>query len=173
MKNSWLLSFVLLLAASPLAVASWSRSRVSCWAGSSYAANSTYEANLHRLAAVLPADASASHGRNAYRAIGYWPNRLQATSTCRNRDGDCAACIAEAFKEVERTCPFHREAYLFSRNCSLRLEEFRIFSGDALGANTMAFPLAMGMVCQAFGLACMFISFLRAWRHDTKKGPII
>ena len=151
MKNRSLLTLVvvlLLLAASSLAGAAvwslrsravWSqRSRaVSCvWDGSIYAANSSYEANLHRLAAVLPAEtASAAHRRSTYRAIGYWPNRLQAISSCWGGSGGdgCAACIAKAFKEVERECPFRREAYFSGDSCHLRLAEFRIFSDEDLG----------------------------------------
>ncbi|KAJ1291225.1 hypothetical protein BS78_02G301200 [Paspalum vaginatum] len=177
MKNPSLLTLVvvvmLLLAASPLAAAAWSR--VSCGSdGSSYAANSTYEANLHRLAAVLPAEiASASHRRgNTYRAIGYSPNRLRATSSCwGGGDSDCAACIAEAFKELQRECPFRREAYYSGDNCYLRLAEFRIFSYDAFGGNTLKGTFAMVMIFQAFGLACIFLLFLQAWRHDSKKRP--
>lgn len=88
--------------------------------GSTYAANSTYEASLHHLAAVLPAAAAASalHGPlSVDRAIDYWLNyRLQATARCRSSNGDaCAACAAEAFKEVERECPFRREASFIGR----------------------------------------------------------
>ncbi|RLN33437.1 cysteine-rich repeat secretory protein 1-like isoform X1 [Panicum miliaceum] len=172
MKNSSLLSLFILAAASPLAAtaaAEWSSARVSCGGGGSYAANSTYEANLHHLAAVLPAEANASRRRYAYRALGYWPNRLQADWSCQSSDGDCAACIADAFERVERECPFSREAFFFGRNCTLRLGEYSILGSDVFGRIPMAPLLAIGMMFQAFGLACLFLMFLRAWRHDIKK----
>ncbi|RLM84785.1 cysteine-rich repeat secretory protein 1-like isoform X1 [Panicum miliaceum] len=169
MKNSSLLSLIVLVAASPLAATAWSRARVSCGGGGSYAANSTYEANRHHLAAVLPAEAAASRRRYAYRALGYWPNRLQADWSCQSSDGgDCAACIADAFERVERECPFSREAFFFGRNCTLRLGEYSILGSDVFGRITMT-PLAIGMMFQAFGLACLFFMFLQAWRHDIKK----
>nr|CAB3458192.1 unnamed protein product [Digitaria exilis] len=143
MKNSSLLSLLVLVAAWPLTAAEWSR--VSCGAGGSYyTANSTYQANLRRLAAVVPAEAAAAaashrprYGGYKQRAFGYWPNRLQAAWSCDARDetsdGACAACVAEAFKSVERECPFHREAFFFNGSCSLRLSEYRILGSDAFG----------------------------------------
>ncbi|KAK3127249.1 hypothetical protein QOZ80_7AG0570370 [Eleusine coracana subsp. coracana] len=168
MKNSSLLCLapLLLLAASPLAGA-WS---LSCSSDGSYAANSTYEANLRRLAAVLPAEASASPGRYVDRSIGYWPNRPRAVSRCPNGDGNCAACIADAFKLVEVECPFSKEAAFFSRSCSLRLDEYSIFGSDLFGEITVMQILMPGMIFQAIGLVCIFLMFLQVWRHDTKKG---
>jgi hypothetical protein len=40
------------------------------------------------------------------------------------------------------------------------------------GRNTMFEAFAMGMVFQAFGLACLFFLFIQAWRHDSKKGTM-
>ncbi|CAN6219082.1 unnamed protein product [Urochloa humidicola] len=175
MTISPLLPLFVLVAVSPLAADAWSS--VSCGSGGSYTANSTYEANLHHLAAVLPAEAaaSASHRRYGYgygyanRAFGYWPNRLQVDWSCQSSDGgDCAACIADAFKSVELECPFSREAFFFGGNCTLNLGEYRILDSDVFRT-----PLAVGMIFQAFGLACLFLLFLRAWRHDIKKGTIM
>ncbi|KAG0545222.1 hypothetical protein BDA96_02G343400 [Sorghum bicolor] len=177
MENLSLLSLVVLLAGSPLAAAAWSESEsvVACGGrsgSSSYVANSTYEANLRHLAAVLPAETEASHYHSVDRAIGYWPNRVQASASCwtwTDADGDCATCIAEAFKEVERVCPFRREATFSGIDCYLRLAEFRIFSIVVFG-NTMVQALVMGMIFQALGIACLFFLFIQAWRHDPKKG---
>jgi hypothetical protein len=129
MRNSLLV--LVLLAASLLADA-WSD--VSCGSDGSYTANSTYEANLRRLAADLPAEAAASPGRFAERSIGFWPNRVRATSSCRSAgDGDCAACIAHAFERVKVVCAFHKEAAFYSRDCSIRLDEVRVFGSDLFG----------------------------------------
>lgn len=96
-----------------------------------YTANSTYEANRRRLAGLLLAEA---RHRPYYteRAVGYWPNRLEGSFFCRRRDVDgsgdssCAACIAGALLEMDRECPYHREASFSSRNCTLELGEYRI-----------------------------------------------
>ena len=135
MKNPSLLPLVvvLLLAVSLLATAVGARlialvddtssPYVECEGdGGVYAANSTYEANCRRLAGLLLAEADAP-GSNYYtdHAVGYWPNRPQAIFFCRHRrrnadgassgdDSACAACIAGAFLEVERECPYHRKA---------------------------------------------------------------
>ncbi|RCV13375.1 hypothetical protein SETIT_2G341200v2 [Setaria italica] len=169
MKNSSILSLFVLVATAPLAAAAAVWSSVSCGSDGSYTANSTYEANLHHLAAVVPAEAAAAHRFDTYHIFGYWPNRLQADWSCQSSGSDCAACIADAFKQVELECPFHREAFFFGGNCTLRLTEYRILDDDVFAMN----PLAMGMIFQAFGLACLFLLFLRAWRHDIKKGTII
>ncbi|XP_066396425.1 cysteine-rich receptor-like protein kinase 6 [Miscanthus floridulus] len=170
-------SVVVLLATSPLAAAAWSESGVACGgrSGSSYGANSTYEANLRHLAAVLPAETSASHRHSVDRAIGYWPNRVETSASCwtwTDDDGDCATCIAEAFKELERVCPFRREATFSGDDCNLRLAEFRIFSIDVFRRNPMFEAFAMGIIFQAVGLACLFFLFIQAWRHDSKKGTM-
>jgi hypothetical protein len=138
MKNPWLLSLVLLLAVSsslPLTTALWrplrfpaaGQSPVECVGDGVYAANSTYQANLRRVAALLLTEVSATPGHSyATRAVGYWPNRLMASSLCW-RDYRCADCIAGAFLEVERACPYRREALFSNRNCTLELAEIRIF----------------------------------------------
>lgn len=139
MKNSSILSLFVLVATAPLAAAAaavWSS--VSCGSDSSYTANSTYEANLHHLAAVVPAEAAAANRLDTYVAyhvfgFGYWPNRLQADWSCQSSGSDCAACIADAFKQVELECPFHREAFFFGGNCTLRLTEYRILDDDVFG----------------------------------------
>jgi hypothetical protein len=128
MRNSLLVS-LLLLAASLFADA-WSD--VSCGSDGSYTANSTYEANLRCLAADLQAEAAASPGRFVDRSIGFWPNRVRATSSCRSA-GDCAACIADAFERVKVECAFHKEAVFYSPDCSIRLDEVRIFGSDLFG----------------------------------------
>ena len=134
MKNSSILSLFVLVATAPLAAAAvWSS--VSCGSDSSYTANSTYEANLHHLAAVVPAEAAAAHRLDTYHifGFGYWPNRLQADWSCQSSGSDCAACIADAFKQVKLECPFHREAFFFGGNCTLRLTEYRILDDDVFG----------------------------------------
>ncbi|KAK3125235.1 hypothetical protein QOZ80_7BG0602120 [Eleusine coracana subsp. coracana] len=158
--NSSLLSLglLLLVSVSPHAAARPVFPESECIGDVTYAADSTYEANLRRLASVLPAAVSAS--RNSYytyRAAGFWPNRVQASSLCRRGDDDdssvyisgiicengacygtsdhegrytsCAACIAGAFRELESACPYYKEAFFSNRNCTLQLSEVQMFDG--------------------------------------------
>jgi hypothetical protein len=153
MKNPSLLPLVvvLLLAVSlpptaagmlPLAlVGDGTSPYVECAGAGVYAANSTFEANRRRLASLLLAEEAARGPYYTERAVGYWPNRPQASFFCRLRrrdvdgtgsgDSPCAACIAGAFLEVERECPYHRKAFFYSRNCTLEFSEFRIFGTDS------------------------------------------
>ncbi|KAL6656690.1 hypothetical protein ACP70R_004470 [Stipagrostis hirtigluma subsp. patula] len=176
MRNSLLhhLVLLLLLAISPLAAA---RVHCVCVGDGTYAANSTYEANLRRLAAVLTE--AALPGSYTSREVGHWPNRLQAAAFCRHhRRGDgfvtcaagncsggddysCAACIAGAFREVESACPYHREAFFSNLNCTLLLEEFRIFRGNGVyEGSILKGALASGLIFQAIGFACLLFLLL-------------
>ncbi|KAK3127248.1 hypothetical protein QOZ80_7AG0570360 [Eleusine coracana subsp. coracana] len=157
--NSSILSLVLLL----LAVSAHAGARpafTDCLSDAIYAANSTYEANLRRLAAVLPATVSASQSSYTYRAVGFWPNRVRAISLCRQRDDDnglyssCAACIAGAFRELERICPYSKEAFVSDHNCSLEVSEVRMLGTEAID----------GLIFQAIGFAWLFFLLLQEWR---------
>ncbi|KAJ1291223.1 hypothetical protein BS78_02G301100 [Paspalum vaginatum] len=195
MKNPLLLSLIplLLLAVSlppvsaairlvPLRLAgpsSYSPYDVECLGDGVYVANSTYQANLRRVAALLVADASATRG--AYytsRSVGYWPNRLLASSFCYGdgtaSDSSCAACIAGAFLGVERACPYHREAYFSSRNCTLQLDEFRIFGVNGIfeETNILKQALASGLIFQAIGFAWLSFLLLQEWR-SRKRGTLM
>lgn len=83
----------------------------------SYAPGSAYEANLQLLAATIPAKVNAescncSNGNMA----GDSPDIVVASAYCPRpwRDGanssDCGACVALAFREAQRLCPYHRQA---------------------------------------------------------------
>ncbi|TVU38645.1 hypothetical protein EJB05_12029, partial [Eragrostis curvula] len=186
MTNSSLLPLVLLLAISPLAAARPPFTQ--CDGDATYAANSTYQGNLRRLAAVLTAAVNASHGSYTHRL-----------ALCRRRDDDdndndfilicedgachgtndspasrytsCAGCIASAFRGLESSCPYYKEAYFSDRNCSLQVNEVRIFGTDGVigigsyyGRNTLKETLASGLIFQAIGFAWLFFLLLKEWR---------
>ncbi|KAM0878728.1 hypothetical protein ACQ4PT_034676 [Festuca glaucescens] len=117
---------LLVLAASPLGTTA----TISDCFGGVNAANSTYEANLRRLAAILPAQTASSQRLEAFRDLGYWPNRVRAFSRCyRDRvqgfsSSSCAACIAAAFREAETACPHSTRVVVFAGNCTLSLADF-------------------------------------------------
>ncbi|KAG2645868.1 putative cysteine-rich receptor-like protein kinase 9 [Panicum virgatum] len=152
--------------------------------GGVYAANSTYEANRRRLAGLLLAEADAP-GSNYYtdHAVGYWPNRPQAIFFCRHRrrhvdgassgdDSACAACIAGAFLEVERECPYHRKAAFYSSNCTLEFSEFRIFGTEGIfnlfEENVLKQILASGLIFQGIGFGWLFFLLFQEWRSRTR-----
>ncbi|KAF8669147.1 hypothetical protein HU200_051474 [Digitaria exilis] len=129
---------------------------VECVGDGIYTANSTYEANRRRLAAVLLAEAR-DHPYYTERAVGHWPNRLEASFFCRSGDSSCAACIADAFLEVDRECPYHREASFSSRNCTLELEEYRILGTGGIHGefchasfNLQKLNLSSFSICNSF-----------------------
>ncbi|KAE8780764.1 hypothetical protein D1007_46064 [Hordeum vulgare] len=112
---------LLLLAASPAITAGETFHCI----GGVHKTNSTYGANLRRLAAVLPAKTASSQGLHASGDVGYWPNRVRASSRCEphgaNSSSSCAACVAGAFREAERACPYGRKVLVVAGNCTLRL----------------------------------------------------
>ncbi|CAL5072342.1 unnamed protein product [Urochloa decumbens] len=87
-----------------------------CGAQGTYAPGSAYEANLRRLATSVPRNANASGCRcSPGNHAGERPDNVAASAYCYWRpDGgwpsDCAACIARAFEEAQRLCPYHRQA---------------------------------------------------------------
>ncbi|KAF7082463.1 hypothetical protein CFC21_086334 [Triticum aestivum] len=118
--SSPFLSLLLLLAASPLLAAA---ETIYCFGGV-HNTNSTYGANLRRLAAVLPSKTASSQGLRASGDVGYWPNRVRASSSCEPpsvNSSSCAACVAAAFREAESACPYGRKVLVLAGNCTLRL----------------------------------------------------
>ena len=149
--------------------------------GGVYAANSTYEANRRRLAGLLLAEAAVGGPYFAKRAaVGYWPNRPQASfcgplvgrrdvNGTGSADSPCAACIAGAFLELERACPYHREVSFYGRNCTLLLGEYRIF-GPASMHGEFCLPC---LVYKLDYLACFFNFSSFTCRKNNLRFPIL
>jgi hypothetical protein len=74
-----------------------------------YAANSTFEANLDRLGAELPANVSAARATGGYAVatVGAAPDLVYALALCRGdvNASACGACVAAAFADGKRSCP--------------------------------------------------------------------
>ncbi|CAN6168282.1 unnamed protein product [Urochloa humidicola] len=182
MKNPSLLSLVVVLLAVssfPPAAAVMTRlvtvgasPEVECGGGGIYTANSTYEANRRRLVGLLLAEAAAL-GLPYYTdlAVGYWPNRPQAIMY-----GDsCAASIAGALLEIERACPYHKEASFYSGNCTLEFGEFRIFGATSSIFNEGSIleqVVASGLIFQAIGFAWLFFLLLQEWRSRKRRNMV-
>ncbi|KAL6656684.1 hypothetical protein ACP70R_004464 [Stipagrostis hirtigluma subsp. patula] len=88
-----------------------------CGVQGTYGPGGTYEANLRLLAATVPAQANGSTCKcSPGNHAGERPDQVAASAYCYWRpDGspatpDCGACIALAFREAQRLCPYHRQA---------------------------------------------------------------
>lgn len=106
----------------PAAAAGYRGDRTSDCDGNSYAANSTFQANLKLLAAALPVNASASPAGFATAAIGTAPDQANGLALCR---GDanattCAFCVAAAFQDAQQACPLDKGAKVYRDACVLR-----------------------------------------------------
>lgn len=93
-----------------------------CDSTTTYTANSTFEANLDRLAAALPANASASPAGFATATVGVAPEQANGLALCRGdtNASACAACVAAAFREAKRACPLDRGASILMDACNLQ-----------------------------------------------------
>ncbi|CAN6168280.1 unnamed protein product [Urochloa humidicola] len=86
-----------------------------CGTQGRYAPGSAYEANLRRLAATVAAEVNASPCNcSAGNINGRSPDQVTASAYCYWQPGasspDCGACVALAFREAQRLCPYHRQA---------------------------------------------------------------
>ncbi|CAM0906163.1 unnamed protein product [Alopecurus aequalis] len=171
MQHSAIFLLVVVLAVSPLATTA----EVFQCVGRVYAANSTYEANLRRLAAILPAETASSQSLQAFRGVGYWPNRLRAASRCyRHPDvtsSSCAACVADAFREAARACPYEKRVAVFARNCTLSLADFPRSVAFGYDGSWLEF-LGAGLAFQAIGFAWLLFLLLQEWR-DKRRGSMM
>ncbi|KAL6656692.1 hypothetical protein ACP70R_004472 [Stipagrostis hirtigluma subsp. patula] len=118
--SSLLLRLIVLL---PLAANGDLQDVVCLGHGNRTAINRNYQANFHRLAAVLPAETSSLPGRRAYHEVGKFPDGVYAVSRCRNGSdvSSCRACITLALQDAQKVCPYHKEIVFFNGNCSLKL----------------------------------------------------
>jgi len=159
--------FLVVLAVSSLATTE----AVTDCMGGVYTANSTYEANLRRMAAILPTETASSPSLQAFRGVGYWPNRLRAFSLCYRYQGvsssSCAACVADAFREAERECPYGKKVLVFARNCTLSLADFPR-SIPFFGPTSWLELLGAGLVFQAIGFGWLFFLLLQEWRDKRR-----
>ncbi|CAN6205637.1 unnamed protein product [Urochloa humidicola] len=119
------LAFLLLL---PPAAAAVATPPPDCDASSTYAVNSTFQANLDLLAAALPVNASASPAGFATAAVGTAPDQANGLALCRGdtNASTCAACVAAAFRDAQQACPLDKGAKVYRDACVLRFAGRRI-----------------------------------------------
>ncbi|CAN6335920.1 unnamed protein product [Urochloa humidicola] len=103
-----------------------------------YTANSTYQANIGRLAATLPGNASAAASLYATASVGSVPDIVYALALCRGGAGAaaCERCVAGAFRGARRGCPLFKDAMAFYDLCQLRYSNRNFFLDDDYVVNT-------------------------------------
>jgi hypothetical protein len=91
-------------------------------ASGTYAANSTYQANLGLLAATLPANVSATPAGFATATVGVVPDLISALALCRGdaNASTCRACVAAGFPGAQRECPNSKDVTIYQDDCVLR-----------------------------------------------------
>lgn len=103
-----------------------------CGSTNTFAPNGKYQANLNRLAATLPGNASASPDLYATAVVGAVPEQVWAMALCRG-DADataCGTCLAQAFRDVQSDCPYSKEATIYYDTCTLHYSDVHTLAGD-------------------------------------------
>jgi hypothetical protein len=105
-------------------------------ASGTYAANSTYQANLGLLAATLPANVSATPAGFATATVGVVPDLISALALCRGdaNASTCRACVAAGFPGAQRECPNSKDVTIYQDDCVLRFSDQRFL--DFVGVNS-------------------------------------
>ncbi|XP_062188508.1 cysteine-rich receptor-like protein kinase 10 [Phragmites australis] len=152
--------------------------------GNRTAINSNYEANIHRLAAMLlTAKTSSLPGVPTEHEVGKFPDGLYAVSHCRNGTGSssCRACITLALQDARRACPYHKEVLFFNGNCSLQLQDVLFYPNTVTymsefpaqeDGNIVMRNFSLAMVFQAIGFFWLFFLLLQDWRNR-KSGSLM
>lgn len=122
-----------------------------------YQPNSTFAANLEKLVAELPRNASAS-GFSAGRFGAAGPGAAYGIVLCR---GDflgqqCVDCLAEAFVQAASRCPSSVDATMYNDQCQLRFSDQDFLAGAGGGAANMPESWAANMNKVSAGNAAAF-----------------
>jgi hypothetical protein len=88
---------------------------------STYTAKSHYPANINRLGATLPKNASQSPDLFATAHAGAVPDQVWALALCRGdaNASSCFTCLDQAFRDLPNACPFSKDANVFYDSCVL------------------------------------------------------
>ncbi|XBH93924.1 hypothetical protein VPH35_084775 [Triticum aestivum] len=92
-----------------------------CDPSTTFAPNSTYQANLNLLAAALPGNASSAPAGFATLSAGT-ASRAYAMALCRGdvNASSCAACVSLAFRAAGQSCPNNTGVTMYEDDCVLR-----------------------------------------------------
>ncbi|KAI5020614.1 hypothetical protein ZWY2020_045502 [Hordeum vulgare] len=103
--------------------------------GNPQTANSTFPSTLKLLAAGLPGNASTSPNGFATATVGTAPGLVYGMALCRGdtNASSCRACVAQAFRDAQASCPGDTGASMYEDGCVLRFSIQRFL--DFLGAD--------------------------------------
>ncbi|KAL6619533.1 hypothetical protein ACP70R_034672 [Stipagrostis hirtigluma subsp. patula] len=107
-----------------------------------YTANSTYLANINRLSATLPKNASSSPVLYAADSVGSVPDIVYAHALCC---GDataaaCERCVRAAFAGAQQGCPLFKDVMIFYDLCQLRFSNRNFLLDDDYLISTYVLP---------------------------------
>ncbi|XP_039828902.1 cysteine-rich receptor-like protein kinase 6 isoform X1 [Panicum virgatum] len=108
-----------------------------CGASGNYTLNDTYQANIQRLAATLPKNASQALFAKA--SLGVVPDVVYALALCRGdvNASACASCVATAFSDAQQLCAYNRDATVFYDPCLLRYSNQNFLDSINSGGNVL------------------------------------
>ncbi|CAL4903526.1 unnamed protein product [Urochloa decumbens] len=91
-----------------------------------FTANSAYQANIRRLAASFPKNASSSPSLFATGVAGTAPDVVYALALCRGdtNASSCARCVASQFQNAQQLCALNKGATMFDDPCILRYADW-------------------------------------------------
>ncbi|CAL4903523.1 unnamed protein product [Urochloa decumbens] len=87
---------------------------------------SAYQANIRRLEAALPSNASTSPALYATGVAGTAPDVVYALALCRGdtNASSCARCVASQFQNAQQLCALNKGATMFDDPCILRYADW-------------------------------------------------
>ncbi|PNT74983.1 hypothetical protein BRADI_1g25690v3 [Brachypodium distachyon] len=161
-------------------------SRHFCGTQSRYAPDGTYEAKLRLLAAKLaaelvnasselcPCPTSAHANADQVAAYAYCRRRPDVA----NASDTCVACIALAFLDARRLCPYHREAMVQRGECQIAFHDAQLREQEDMVDNNrhMSFwksfwmyngsvqAVILMLQFQVIGFACLLFLLIQEWR---------
>ncbi|TVU38675.1 hypothetical protein EJB05_12059, partial [Eragrostis curvula] len=123
--------FLLVLVAAVLAPPADAQPVSFCGDSGNYTANSTYHANVQRLAATLPENTSSSRDLFATATLGAFPDVVYALALCRGdvaNASSCGSCVAAAFRDARRLCAGARDAAAYHDACYARFSNINFLA---------------------------------------------
>lgn len=101
-----------------------------CRNSGSYAANSTYQSNLGKLSATVPANVNASRNLFVADRIGAAPDVVFVLALCRGdiNGSACESCVTKAFQDAQELCPLDKDATVFEELCHIRYSDLNFLA---------------------------------------------
>ncbi|KQK15886.1 hypothetical protein BRADI_1g25552v3 [Brachypodium distachyon] len=103
-----------------------------CGHSGNFAANSTYQANLARIAATLPKNASSSATLFATAQVGVVPEQVWALGLCRgdSNASSCFTCLDQAFTDLSNACAYTKDGTIYYDSCALHYSNIHFRASD-------------------------------------------